>query len=144
MSSTTRKEERKGMNNSNPTANAVKILVVEDEAIIAMDIQLILRKLGFGEPEVVDTGEESIQRVAAQKPHLVLMDIKLKGNLDGIEAANHIFYEYNVPVVYITAFGDENTLKRADGSARFGFITKPFEEAEFQSTIQSALYKAYN
>jgi CheY-like chemotaxis protein len=144
MSSTTRKEERKDMNNSNPTANAVKILVVEDEAIIAMDIQLILRKIGFFDSEVVYSGEESIQKVAEHKPHLVLMDIKLKGNLDGIEAAKCIFYDYKIPVVYITAFGDENTLKKANGSARFGFITKPFEEAELQSTIQSALQKAYN
>jgi CheY-like chemotaxis protein len=72
------------------------------------------------------------------------MDIKLKGNLDGIQAAKHIFYEYQVPVVYITAFGDENTIKRANGTARFGYITKPFEEAELRSTIQNALYKAHN
>jgi len=144
MLSTTIKEEKKDMNGSKPAANPVKILVVEDEAIIAMDIQLILRKIGFCDSEVVYSGEESIQKVAEHKPHLVLMDIKLKGNLDGIEAAAHIFYDYKVPVIYITAFGDEDTLKRANGSARFGFITKPFEEAELQSTIQSALHKAYN
>jgi len=125
-------------------ANAFKILVVEDEAIIAMDIQGILRKIGFADSEVVFSGEESIQKVASGKPHLVLMDIKLKGKLDGIQAAKQIFYEYNVPVVYITAFGDENTLKKANGTARFGYITKPFEEAELQSTIKSALIKAYN
>lgn len=132
------------MNNCKFAENDIKILVVEDEAIIAMDIQLILRKIGFSDSEVVFSGEESIQKVAEHKPHLVLMDIKLKGNLDGIEAANCIFYDYKVPVIYITAFGDENTLKKANGSARFGFITKPFEEAELQSTIQSALNKAYN
>ncbi|MDH7511578.1 MAG: response regulator [Clostridiales bacterium] len=132
------------MNNENFAENDVKILVVEDEAIIAMDIQLILRKLGFWDSEVVYSGEESIQRVAERKPHLVLMDIKLKGKLDGIEAATHIFYDYKVPVIYITAFGDEDTLKRANGSARYGFITKPFEEADLQSTIQNALHKAYN
>jgi CheY-like chemotaxis protein len=124
--------------------NGFKILVVEDEAIIAMDIQSILRKIGFSDSEVVFSGEESIQRVASRKPHLVLMDIKLKGNIDGIQAAKQIFYEHNVPVVYITAFGDEKTLKRANGTARFGFITKPFEEGELQSTIKNALHKAYN
>lgn len=121
-----------------------KILVVEDEAIIAMDIQNILRKIGFTQAEVVYSGEESIQKVAAGKPHLVLMDIKLKGNLDGIQAAHEIFFQYNVPVVYITAFGDEGTLKRANGTARYGYITKPFEEADLQSTIQNALQRAYN
>lgn len=124
--------------------NEFKILVVEDEAIIAMDIQSILRKMGFADSEVVFSGEESIQKVAARKPHLVLMDIKLKGNLDGIQAAKQIFYQYNVPVIYITAFGDESTLKRANGTARFGYITKPFEEGELQSTITNALHKAYN
>jgi CheY-like chemotaxis protein len=124
--------------------NGVKILVVEDEAIIAMDIQSILRKIGYVDSEVVFSGEESIEKVAARRPHLVLMDIKLKGRMDGIQAAKLIFHEYQVPVVYITAFGDENTIKKANGSARFGYITKPFEESELQSTIQNALYKAHN
>lgn len=126
------------------TKNGLRILVVEDEAIIAMDIQGILRKLGFVDSEVVFSGEESIKKVASGRPHLVLMDIKLKGNLDGIQAAKQIYYEYNVPVIYITAFGDENTLKRANGTARYGYITKPFEENELQSIILSALHKAYN
>jgi len=124
--------------------NGWRILVVEDEAIIALDIQGILRKMGFCQSEVVHSGEESIQRVAAGKPHLVLMDIKLKGKLDGIQAAHEILYQYNVPVVYITAFGDERTLEKADGTARYGFITKPFEETALESTIQKALHKAYN
>jgi len=126
------------------SANGWKILVVEDEAIIAMDIQGILRKMGVGHSEVVHSGEESIQRVAAGKPHLVLMDIKLKGKLNGIQAAHEIFYQYNVPVVYITAFGDEGTLEKADGTARYGFITKPFEESALESAVQNALRKAYN
>ncbi len=125
-------------------SNRFKILVVEDEAVIAMDIQSILRKIGFSDSEVVFSGEESIQRVASGKTHLVLMDIRLKGRMDGIEAANQIYYGYKVPVVYITAFGDENTLKRANGTAQFGYITKPFEERELQSTVTSALIKAYN
>jgi two-component system, response regulator PdtaR len=126
------------------SGNGWKILVVEDEAIIALDIQHILSKMGFHQPEVVHSGEESIQRVAAGKPHLVLMDIKLKGKLDGIQAAQEIYYQHNVPVVYITAFGDEGTLERANGTARYGFITKPFEEAALESTIQNALLQAYN
>jgi len=124
--------------------NDVKILVVEDEAIIAMDIQGILKKMGYVDSEVVFSGEESVEKVAARRPHLVLMDIKLRGQLDGIQAAKHIFYEYHVPVVYITAFGDENTIKRANGSGRFGYVTKPFEEADLKSAIQKALYKAHN
>jgi CheY-like chemotaxis protein len=125
------------------SGNGWKILVVEDEAIIALDIQSILSKIGYNQSEVVHSGEESIQKVAAGRPHLVLMDIKLKGKLDGIQAAHEIFYQYNVPVVYITAFGDEGTLRRANGTVGYGFITKPFEETDLQSTIQNALHKAY-
>ncbi len=126
------------------SGNGWKILVVEDEAIIALDIQYILRKIGFGQSEIVHSGEESIQRVAAGRPHLVLMDIKLRGKLDGIQAAQEILGLYNVPVIYITAFGDEGTLEKANGTARYGFITKPFEETVLESTIQNALRKAYN
>ncbi|MBN2409302.1 MAG: response regulator [Candidatus Aminicenantes bacterium] len=125
------------------SGNGWKILVVEDEAIIAMDIQSILKKIGYSGAEVVHSGEESIQKVADGRPHLVLMDIKLKGNMDGIQAAHQIFDTYGVPVVYITAYGDENTMKRANGTARFGFITKPFEESDLQTIIQGALQKAY-
>jgi CheY-like chemotaxis protein len=124
-------------------SNGIQILVVEDEAIIAMDIQGILNKMGGVATEVVYSGEESIKKVASHRPHLVLMDITLRGKMDGIQAAKRIFNEYNVPVVYITAFGDENTIKRANGSARYGFVTKPFEENELQSTIVDALVKAY-
>ncbi len=124
--------------------NGWRILVVEDEAIIAMDIQDTLKKIGYAGSEVVHSGEESIQRIAnGNRPHLVLMDIKLKGSLDGIQAAHQIFNKYKVPVIYITAYGDEGTLKRADGTGRFGYITKPFEESDLEEAIQGALQKAY-
>ncbi|MEW5900614.1 MAG: response regulator [Acidobacteriota bacterium] len=125
-------------------SNGCRILVVEDEAIIAMDIQSILRKMGYVHSEVVYSGEESVQKAASGKPHLVLMDIKLKGTMDGIQAGRQIFYVYKIPVIYITAFGDEGTLKRANGTARFGYITKPFEEHELQAAVENALLKAYN
>jgi CheY-like chemotaxis protein len=126
-----------------PVEKGVQILVVEDEAIIAMDILGMLKSIGCVDSEVADSGEESIQKVARHRPHLVLMDIRLKGSMDGIQAAKQIFYKYDVPVVYLTAFGDENTMKRANGTARFGYLTKPFEESELQSTIKKALIKAY-
>jgi CheY-like chemotaxis protein len=122
-----------------PGKKGVQVLVVEDEAIIAMDILGMLKKMGCARSEAVFSGEESVQRVAEHRPDLVLMDIRLKGRMDGIQAAHQIFYEYDVPVVYLTAFGDEATIDRANGSARFGYITKPFEENELRSTIQNAL-----
>ncbi len=99
----------------------------------------MLKKMGCAGSEAVFSGEESVQRVAEHRPDLVLMDIRLKGRMDGIQAAHQIFYQYDVPVVYLTAFGDEATIDRANGSARFGYITKPFEENELRSTIRNAL-----
>jgi CheY-like chemotaxis protein len=121
----------------------VQVLVVEDEAIIAMDILGMLKKMGCAESEAVFSGEESVQRVAERRPDLVLMDIRLKGRMDGIQAAQQIFYKYDVPVIYLTAFGDDATIDRANGSARFGYLTKPFEENELRSTIRNALDQAY-
>ena len=102
----------------------------------------MLKKMGCAESEAVFSGEESVQRVAEHRPDLVLMDIRLKGRMDGIQAAHQIFYRYDVPVVYLTAFGDEATIDRANGSARFGYLTKPFEENELRSTIRNALDQA--
>ncbi len=120
----------------------VQVLVVEDEAIIAMDILGMLKKMGCAESEAVFSGEESVQRVAERRPDLVLMDIRLKGRMDGIQAGQQIFYKFDVPVVYLTAFGDEATIDRANGSARFGYLMKPFEENELRSTIRNALNQA--
>ena len=121
----------------------VQVLVVEDEAIIAMDILGMLKKMGCAQSEAVFSGEESVRKVAERRPDLVLMDIRLKGRMDGIQAAQQIFYKYDVPVVYLTAFGDDATIDRANGSARFGYLTKPFEENELRSTIRNALDQAY-
>lgn len=125
-----------------PAARPVQVLVVEDEAIIAMDILSMLKKMGCPEAEAVFSGEESVRKVAERRPDLVLMDIRLKGRMDGIQAAHRIYYQYDVPVIYLTAFGDEATIDRANGSARFGFLTKPFEENDLQSTIRDALVRA--
>ena len=122
-----------------PAKKGFQVLVVEDEAIIAMDILGMLKNMGCTESEAVFSGEESVQKVAENRPDLVLMDIRLKGRMDGIQAAHQIFYRYDVPVVYLTAFGDEATIDRANGSARFGYLTKPFEENELRSTIRNAL-----
>lgn len=119
-----------------------QVLVVEDEAIIAMDILGMLKKMGCAGSEAVSSGEESVRKVAERRPDLVLMDIRLKGSMDGIQAGYQIFYKYDVPVVYLTAFGDDATIDRANGSARFGYLTKPFEENELKSTIRNALVQA--
>jgi PAS domain S-box-containing protein len=118
-----------------------KILIVEDESIVARDIETSL--LGFGY-EVVGkaaSAKEAIVQTDAHRPHLVLMDIVLSGDVDGVDAAAFIRSNYRIPVVFLTAFADEGTVERAKTAGPFGYIIKPFEERELRTTIELAIYK---
>ncbi len=117
------------------------ILVVEDERIVAEDIQKSLEGLGYTISAVVSSGKEAIKRAQEDNPDLVLMDIVLKGKMDGIEAAKHIYSEYNIPVVYLTAYADEKKLQRAKVTEPYGYLLKPFEDKELHIAIEIALYK---
>ena len=90
-----------------------KIMVVEDEAIVALDIQSKLESKGYEVPAVVSTGEDAVQKAGETRPDMVLMDIQLEGEMDGVEAAAQIRSNFEIPVVYLTAFSDEKTLQRA-------------------------------
>lgn len=118
-----------------------RILVVEDESIVAKDIQTTLQSLGYSVPAVVSSGEAAIDRAAVSDLDLVLMDIVLKGEMDGVEAAEHIYGNFNIPVIYLTAYADDHTLRRAKTTTPFGYILKPFEERELQTAIEIALYR---
>ena len=118
-----------------------KILVVEDESIVAKDIEKRLKSLGYAVPAVVSSGEEAIKKTAQTHPDLVLMDIKIKGDVDGVEAATQIRARFNIPVVYLTAYSDEKTLERAKITEPLGYILKPFEERELYTAIEIALYR---
>ncbi len=120
----------------------IKILVVEDESLVAKDIQNMLRGLGYEVLDVLSTGEEAIAAFGRFDPDLVLMDIVLKGEIDGIAAAEKIWETYGIPVIYLTAYADETTLARAKVTEPFGYILKPFDERELQTTIEMAFYKA--
>jgi signal transduction histidine kinase/AmiR/NasT family two-component response regulator len=118
-----------------------RILVVEDERIIADDIRRSLLKMGYGVTSIVNSGEKAIIEAAEQKPDLVLMDIILKGKMDGIEAAEQIRSRFNTPVVFLTAFADDKILERAKATGPFGYIVKPFKERDMHINIEIALYK---
>lgn len=118
-----------------------QILIVEDEGIIAKDLQSMLRKLGYDVPVTVGTGEKAIAMALANQPDLILMDINLRGGMDGVEAAALITARQKVPVVYLTANSDEATLQRAKVTDPFGFLIKPFEERGLHAGIEMALYK---
>ena len=118
-----------------------KILVVEDESVVAWHVQEALHKLGHEVIKVATTGREAIQLAAQTRPHLVLMDIRLQGDLDGVAAAENIYFQLDVPVVFLTAHADEQTLQRATETSPFGYLVKPFQEAELQATIKIALQR---
>lgn len=118
---------------------AEKILVVEDERVVARDIEKRLKKLGYIVPASVASGEEAIEKVAELRPDLVLMDIRLKGRMDGIEAAEQIRADFNTPVIYLTAYADEVTLQRAKVTEPFGYIVKPFDERDLHVAVEVAL-----
>ncbi len=119
----------------------VKILVVEDESIVAMDIKHRAEGLGYTVTGITPSGEGAIEKASETLPDLVLMDIVLKGDMDGVEAAQKIRDTLDIPVVYLTAYSDEKTLKRAKVTEPFGYIIKPFEDRELHSAVEVALYK---
>ncbi len=118
-----------------------KILIVEDEIILAKDIQYCLEMHGYSVAGFVSSGEKAIQKTSEESPDLVLMDIRLKGDMDGIEAARQIKSRFNIPVVYLTAHADNATLKRAKITEPYGYILKPFEDRDLHIGIEIALYK---
>ncbi len=117
------------------------ILVVEDEYIVGKDVESRLINLGYDVTAVVGSGEEAVVQVQQRVPDLVLMDILLKGAMDGIAAAEEIRALADIPIVFLTAFADLQTLRRAQVTDAFGYLLKPFEERELQITIEMALYK---
>jgi two-component system cell cycle sensor histidine kinase/response regulator CckA len=119
----------------------ISVLIVEDENIVAKDIAARVARQGYTVAAVVGTGEEAVQLVETIRPDLILMDIMLKGAMDGIEATQKIRERFDTPVVYLTAYADEKTLQRAKVTEAFGYLLKPFEERELHITIEMALYK---
>ncbi len=118
-----------------------RIQIVEDEEVVASDLELTLEDLGYIVTSVVNSGEEAIKKAEEDKPDLVLMDIMLAGKMDGIESAERIYSQFNIPVIYLTAHSDQKILKRAKSTEPFGYIIKPFEDRELYSNIEIALHK---
>jgi PAS domain S-box-containing protein/putative nucleotidyltransferase with HDIG domain len=120
----------------------VRIVIAEDEGLVARDMELMIKSLGYAVAAVVSSGEQALAAAREHRPDLVLMDIVLKGPLDGIEASSVLWEKYHVPVVFVTAFADDAVLKRARITHPFGYILKPFEERELKVCIEMALFKA--
>lgn len=118
-----------------------KILIVEDESIVALSIKNRLEELGYTVVATIDSSEVAMQIISQNPPDLVLMDIKLKGSIDGIEAAAQIRRCFQIPVIYLTAYSDQETLERAKLTEPYSYILKPFEAKDLCTTIEISLYK---
>ena len=118
-----------------------KILVVEDQNIVALNIKNKLKNIGYTVPGTAATGEEAIRKAELMNADIVLMDIKLKGDMDGIEAAREIKEKLGIPILYLTAYTDDETLERAKTTEPAGYISKPFREEDLHSNIEMALHK---
>lgn len=123
------------------TMAETRILIVEDESIVAQGVATMLTRSGYVVAAIASSGEQAIQQATETRPDLVLMDIKLEGEIDGIEAADKICAYLDVPVVYLTAYTDDEILERTKVTQPFGYIVKPCEDRELYSTIEMALYK---
>lgn len=119
----------------------IEVLIVEDERLVARDIQGMLGVLGYAVADVVSTGEDAVRAATEKKPDIILMDIVLKGAIDGITAVERIHESMDVPIVFLTAYADETTLERAKRTEPYGYLLKPFEQQELRTAIELALHK---
>lgn len=117
------------------------VLVVEDESIVSKDIQYSLKKLGYNVVGAASTGEKAFELASTKNPDIILMDIMLKGDINGIQTAERVKKELNIPVIYLTAYADEATLAKAKVTEPYGYIIKPFKEVDLHTSIEMALYK---
>jgi two-component system, response regulator PdtaR len=121
-----------------------KILIVEDEIIIAIDLKMRLENLGYYVSDIAVNGKDAIDKTGENNPDLVLMDILLNGDIDGIETAQQILKQYDIPIIYVTGSYDNTIYERAKLTEPSGFIKKPFDNIEIQNAIQTAIRSNQN
>ncbi len=117
----------------------VQVLIVEDEAIVSMDLRHKLEAMGYSVPAEINSGEDAVDAASQLRPDVVLMDIRLSGEMDGIDAAGEIRRRFNIPVVYLTSHADEDTLARAKRTEPSGYILKPFDDSSLRAVVEMAM-----
>ncbi len=122
--------------------DAAKIMIVEDNTTVAEDARECLESLGYGVSAIAASGEEAVANAERDRPDAVLMDINLRGDMDGIEAADRIHSQFDIPVLFLSAYSDRELLARAKKAGSFGYLVKPFEERELYAMLEMILYKA--
>ncbi len=120
----------------------IRIVIVEDEGLVARDVENMARNVGYKVCGIANTADEAVEMAGRFRPDLVLMDVVIKGTLDGIAAAEKIWESFRVPVIYVTAYADELTIERATITELFGYILKPFDERELKIAVEMAFYKS--
>lgn len=118
-----------------------KILIVEDEIIIAADISMMLENLGYDVTGIIPRGEDALKNIEATRPDLILMDVSLKGQMDGVETALLIQEQFQIPLIFLTANADDKTFERAKAAQPYAFISKPFRQSDLNRTIELTLQK---
>nr|WP_305891131.1 response regulator [Methanolobus chelungpuianus] len=116
-------------------------MVVEDENIIALNIKKKLKSFGYTVPAIVSTAEDAIKMTEITFPDLILMDVMLKGEMDGVQAIEEIRKKFDIPVIYLTAYSDDEVLERAKLTQPYGYIVKPFKANDLRTNIEIALYR---
>ncbi len=132
---------KSGSQNRDPVETAPRILIVEDECLVAGDLQETLELMGYIVIGIATSGEQAVFMAGETRPDLILMDIKLEGEMDGTQAAELIYDLYKIPIIFLTAYSNSFILDQAKKSSPFGYIVKPFEEKELHPTITMALHK---
>jgi signal transduction histidine kinase len=141
MTGTSVPATRYGSNDLRSAPPPARVLVVEDERIVALDLATTLRRLGYTVEGPVDTGERAIDTARASRPDLVLMDIRLRGEMDGVAAAERIGAETGAPIVFLTAHSDNETLERAKVAAPYSYLVKPFRQDDLRCAIEVSLHR---
>lgn len=118
-----------------------KVLIVEGEIILAIDLKIRLENLGYYVPGIAVNGKDAIKKTAEKNPDIVLMDILLDGETDGVEVAQQIRKKYNIPIVYLTGSQNYNQVERDKITEQYGYINKPFDNIEIENAIQLAVSK---
>ncbi len=124
------------------TLKTAKIMIVEDERVVAMALEDTLISLGHSVCGLVSSGDQALKIASSSLPDLVMMDIKIKGSIDGIETAKRLKDHYGIPVIFLTAYADQEILERAKLTEPLGYILKPFKSLELRSVVEVAIYKA--
>jgi CheY-like chemotaxis protein len=118
-----------------------QVMIVEDQQMLVMGLRNILQRLGYNVSDVAASGDEALEKAGEKHHDVILMDIRLKGDMDGIEAARLVREQYDIPVIFVSAYADEDTLERASQAQPYGFLVKPFDDGALQRTIDMAVYK---